>query len=689
MRGSQAVNTVVPVADRPMSILVVDDERAHVEAIKRAFQSCPNIVVESASTLGECRETVAARPPDLALVDINLPDGRAFELLTVEPRLYPIVVMTSYGNEQTAVEAMKAGAIDYVVKSAEAFADTPHIVERALREWKLQQKHILAERALRASEEQYRTLFQGSSDALMTLAPPTWHFTSGNPAALAMFAARDEAEFTSRAPWQYSPERQPDGRASSEKAFEKIETAMRDGSLLFEWTHRRITGEDFPATVLLTRITLNGVVQLQATVRDESETKKLQASMAQADRLATMGTLAASVAHEINNPLAYVRYNIESLAQDLPRLADATQRACLTVRSQLGDAAYAQIVGDDAEVLEPVLLKDTVDRIREALEGIERVVAISRNLGAFSRVQQTKRTSVDVNVALEAAVNMAQNEIRHRARLIKDLGQPPAVWASESKLSQVFLNLLINAAHAIDEGDEQNNRITIRSWSDRGEVCVEIADTGKGISPENLARIFDPFFTTKAVGAGSGLGLSISRNVITEFNGTLSVTSEVGKGSRFVVRLPVESDAQPESRRIAEVDPLTVPQDRGRILVVEDEAAIRRTLERMLSHDHEIVAVSSGQEGQALVAKDSAFDVILCDLMMTGVSGIEFHAWLAGHQPRLADRLVFITGGAFTPKAREYLASVGNFTIQKPFDVGLLRQRLAEMVRVARGVLAD
>ena len=536
--------------------------------------------------------------------------------------------------------------------------------------------------ALHESEKRHRTLFQSSRDALMILVPPSWQFCSGNPTAIALFGARDELDFMSRAPWQFSPERQPDGRDSKEKAIEMIESALRDGTTFFEWTHRRASGDDFPATVLLTRIELNGATMVQATVRDESERKRLQGSMAQADRLASMGMLAAGVAHEINNPLAYVRYNTESLAQDIPKLADALKLAASAIRGQLGEAAYAEIFGANASLVEPAALADVVERTRESLEGIERIVAITRGLSTFSRVEQTNRAKVDVSVAIEVAINMAHNELSHRARLVKEIGPMPSVLASEGKLSQVFLNLLVNAAHAIDEGNVPNNQITVRAWPEADQICVEIIDTGKGIAPENLQKIFEPFYTTKGVGVGSGLGLSISRNILSEFGGSLSVTSELGTGSRFLVRLPAMREFVLQSGQG------TAPEGRGsvhgRILVVEDEAAINKSLVRLFGHDHQVVSVTSGKEAQDLILSDPNFDFILCDLMMARMSGIEFHAWLVTHDPRLAHQLAFLTGGAFTPKAREYLASVGNLTIEKPFDAKALKCQVSEMIRAAR-----
>ena len=369
--------------------------------------------------------------------------------------------------------------------------------------------------ALHESEALYRVLFERSRDALMTLAPPDWQFQDSNAAAAALFGVRDAAEFSALSPWQLSPERQPDGRTSDEKAKEMIETAMQHGTHAFEWTHRRIGGEEFPATVSLSRVELNGVYMLQATVRDESERRLMIARMAQSDRLASMGLLAAGVTHEINNPLAYVRYNIESLAEDIPRLVRTAQRVWSSIGPTHGDGHLAPSQEDDADLLQDASLNDITERLNESLEGLQRIVSITRTLSTFSRVEQVSRTKVDVGIAIESALNMAHAEISHRARVIRQFQKTvPGVWASEGKLSQVFLNLLVNAAQAIDEGAVAQNTITIRTWSEAATVFVEFTDTGKGIREENLERIFEPFFTTKQLGDGAGLGLSISKSIL-------------------------------------------------------------------------------------------------------------------------------------------------------------------------------
>jgi two-component system, cell cycle sensor histidine kinase and response regulator CckA len=544
------------------------------------------------------------------------------------------------------------------------------------------------EETLRASEARHRILFEKSHDALMTLAPPDWKFTSGNSTTIALFGARDEKDFISHAPSEYSPPGQLDGSRSVEKAIVMIATALRAGSHYYEWTFRRLSGQEFPATVLLTRIEIDGHPLLQATVRDETEVKRLQAMLRQSDRLTSMGTLAAGVAHEINNPLTYVLHNIESLSEDLPKLASALSRSMHALRAELGDEVFNERVGADAALLEPALLDDMSERAQESLDGIERIKHISRAIGTFSRVESTERFRVDLNYAIECATTMALTVIKFRARLLVDFAKLPSVWASEGKLSQVFLNLLINAAHSIDEGNVSGNRIEIRTWAEADEVFATVTDTGRGISESNIGRIFEPFFTTKSAGVGSGLGLSICRNILSEFGGDIQVASEEGKGTCFTVRLPVRRGISQAPPAMASTKAPVTSSAHGRVLIIDDESAILTMLVQLLGGDHQLVTAGSGEAARAIIERDQGFDVILCDLMMPGMSGMDLHAWTATHYPALARRLVFVTGGAFTPTASEYVTRVGNLRIDKPYETSLLKGIISDLVIVAKSEFA-
>jgi PAS domain S-box-containing protein len=215
--------------------------------------------------------------PDIIISDYKMPtfDGMTALKLTLERSpLTPFIIVTGSMNEDTAVECMKAGATNYVIK--QHLKRLGPAVLHALEEKNIRLEKIRAEDELKKSEEKHRILFVSSRDAIMTLEPPAWTFTSGNPATLELFSAKDEADFISYAPWQLSPDKQPDGQNSKEKVKKMIEIAMQNGSHFFEWTHSRINGEEFPATVLLTKVTMVDKTFLQATVRDITERKKME-----------------------------------------------------------------------------------------------------------------------------------------------------------------------------------------------------------------------------------------------------------------------------------------------------------------------------------------------------------------------------------------------------------------------------
>jgi PAS domain S-box-containing protein len=416
--------------------------------------------------------------------------------------------------------------------------------------------------------------------------------------------------------------------------------------------------------------------------RDVTGEKKLQASVAQSDRLASMGMLAAGVAHEINNPLSYILYNLESLIDDLQLQVAQSARLRSALAVHIGEDGLRDLMGANLNLLDPSELEDMQGRFRDALGGTRRIKEIARGLGTFSRVEKDRSSPVELRVTIESAINIAFNEIKYRAQIVKDYGTSARVVASEGRLSQIFLNLLVNAAHSIPDGNVDGNRICVKTWEKDGTVYAEVSDTGCGIPAENLSRIFDPFFTTKPVGVGTGLGLHIVRNILEGYDGTIEVSSEVGKGTRFLIRLPEATTVALTSDESLNAD-RAAGGVRGRILVVDDESAIRTAIKRIL-RSHEVVEVDSGEQARELLDRDQEFDVILCDLIMPRVSGIDVHQWLSEHHPQLVRKLIFVTGGAFTPGARSYLEQVDNLSIEKPFDATNLSKMVNGWVLAAR-----
>jgi len=376
-----------------------------------------------------------------------------------------------------------------------------------------------------------------------------------------------------------------------------------------------------------------------------AEQRRSQAQLVARDRLASIGTLAAGVAHEINNPLAYIKANLDLVAESL-------RRPCRTPD------------GCDPE------LTTMVD---EAREGAERVRKIVRGLKTFSRADEEHRTVLDVRSVLETAISMATNEIKHRAGLVKRFERVPDVHADESRLVQVFTNLLVNAAQAIPEGQANRNVITIETRSDgRGRALVEVSDTGRGISKADLGRVFEPFFTTKPVGVGTGLGLSVCHGIVTSLGGEIGVESAMGRGTMFRVALP---PAGADAGRLAVTPELESTEAvRGaRVLVVDDDPLVGAAVRRALADDHEVAVVESGAAALAHISEGERYDVIFCDLMMPVMTGMELHAQVAALDERQAHRMVFATGGAFTPAARAFLDRVSHARLEKPFELRELR----------------
>jgi signal transduction histidine kinase len=387
------------------------------------------------------------------------------------------------------------------------------------------------------------------------------------------------------------------------------------------------------------------------------EQTRMREQLVISERMASAGTLAAGVAHEINNPLAVAIANLEFVTEQLAQYGKRSR-----------DAETARRVAS---------LADPMRDIREALERIRDIV---RDVKLFSRSEQETTGPVDVQRVIDSASRMAWNEIRHRALLVKDYRPTPAALANESRLGQVLLNLIVNAAQAMPEGhaDRHQLRVATRTGSD-GRVVIEVADTGAGIPKHHLDRIFDPFFTTKAVGVGTGLGLSICQRIVTQLGGSIEVESELGQGSVFRVTLPAAIEEKFEVRPGSTPPALT---RRARVLVVDDEVSLGRVLARALEDDHDVEAVTTGKEVLARIMSGERYDVILSDLMMPEMTGMELHEHLLRLAPDQARRMIFLTGGAFTATARAFLDMVPNPKAEKPLQqkdlLALIARTLAD-----------
>ena len=417
-----------------------------------------------------------------------------------------------------------------------------------------------------------------------------------------------------------------------------------------DYRTRRSDGTWIMAEVQSMPIEWEGTPAILGFARDVTGRREMEARLAQSERLAALGTLLAGIAHEMNNPLAYTLLGIEDAIAQLDRLA-----------------APAEDVAKLRESLE------------SAVHGATRVAAIIGQIRASSRPEVEERGPVDLRGVLESALRVTHNELHHRARLLTSIADVPPVLGSAQRLEQVFLNLLVNAVQALPDGRAENEiGVTLQSTS-KGEVVIEVSDNGPGIPAEVRSRIFDPFFTTKPVGLGLGLGLSICHGIVMHHGGTITVYSTPGRGSTFRVALPALATAAAAWPGAPVTTPTTtgVPAGRRRVLVIDDEPALSTMIRRVLAKDCDVDLAGDAREGLERLDGPDGYDVILCDLMMPDMTGMDLFAEVARRHPGIERRFVFMTGGAFTPRATEFLAKVENRRLEKPFETAVLKATVA------------
>lgn len=417
---------------------------------------------------------------------------------------------------------------------------------------------------------------------------------------------------------------------------------LRKRGLSTETYHRHKSGATFPVETAVSVRRYAGRDYLLVTAREITERKQMEVQLAQADRLASVGILAAGVAHEVNNPLVYILNNISFVLSELP---------------------------SDYQELR--------DALNEARSGAERVRDIVQDLKTFARSEE-RFGPIDVRELLDTSIKLAFNEIRFRARLERDYQEDVPLVKASDRLGQVFLNLLTNAAHSIKEGSAASQRILVSVRYRSGRVAVSFEDTGSGIPAAELGKIFDPFFTTKPVGMGTGLGLSICRNITQSLGGDIEVESVEGRGTKFTVWLPAIADGTRVNERPSSMPPPSFSSMMS-VLVVDDDPFVGRAISRLLRARHSVTLAKGGAEALKLL-ENRSFDVILCDVMMPSMTGMELYQEVQRRDPRAASRFVFITGGAFTPEARSFLAESNTPCLQKPFSPKELTQALEQVV---------
>ena len=641
------------------TILVVEDEAVIAADIRASLEELGYHVLKTVSNGDDALRAIAAGAPDLVLMDISIQgeiDGIDTALRIRDRFATPVIYLTSFSDEATLSRAKKAGVYGYLLKPF-ADRDLRTAIDVALSKRELEVKLADRERwfattlhsigdAVIATDTEQRITFMNAIAEEVT----GWKVKEAEGRSLAeVFKLVDE---TTGAPLELPLDRAlREGFAIEVPRAKAI--ARKPGNL------RSVDDSAAPIINDKGRV-IGGVV----VFRDVTERRQLEQRLAQTERLAAIGTLSAGMAHEINNPLAYVLANVEYALEVLPELA-----------AEANGSAVAQIT-------------ELIEALREAKEGSQRVHRIVHELKKFGRAEAeaTKARVLELTDVVDDAIRMTENIVRHHARVRREYRTTPFVAGNAGQLEQVFINLLVNAAQAIGSADgsgtAETNEIVVATFTDEsGRAVVEVRDSGPGIPVALQGKIFHPFFTTKAVGEGSGLGLSICHSLIHQHHGEITLTSKPNEGATFRVVLPAASrkDTTRPPRALESAAKL-----RGRVLIVDDEPAIGRAIARLLQREHDVFVLQDPHEALARVAAGETFDVVFCDLMMPPMTGADLFRAIGELDAELARRIVFVTGGAFTPKAEEFLRSTTNVTLAKPIDPRALTRIVIDYVNRVR-----
>jgi len=502
-------------------------------------------------------------------------------------------------------------------------------------------------RAIEESNARFRAVARATNDALYD-----WDIQTGtivwNDALRTVLRFTGDPEAAGIQWWmaQVHPE-------DSDRVATSLDKAMSSGAEGWSDNYRFSTTDGAQVDIidrgLFIRDASGQAVRMIGAMMDVTGRKQLQTRLVLADRLASVGTMAAGVAHEMNNPLTWVLANIR------------------LVQESMGDA----------------LPEPTRRALDHAARGAERMRSIVSDLKVFSR-NEAHAAPVELRQVLGSALSIVAGDLRAKAQLeqVDTTAGPLHVLANEARVAQVLLNLLVNAVQAIEVGHPERNRVGIQLSHPGGNprlVCVEVDDTGAGIPPAVRARIFDPFFTTKPPGEGTGLGLSIGLQLVQEMGGEIQVVPRAGRGTRFRVTLPL-TDVRPTGGRLLTPPPPARSAVAARVLIVDDEAMIVEMLEQVLSPEFEVIGESDSRRALARLEGGERFDGMLCDVMMPGVDGMQLYSATLSIAPEQAKRFVFVTGGVSNPDVHAFLEDTGRPCVEKPFDLHALRATVRKLV---------
>jgi len=663
------------------TILIVEDEAITALDVQNNLRSFGFDVIGIVSTGEAAIEKAESSRPDIILMDIVLSgkmDGIAASMAIKERFDIPVIYMTGNADIMTVNRARETAPYGYIVKPINrqnlySTIDTAlhrHHLETELRN--KQEELEAANITMAESKERYEKLFENAGDAILIMKNDI--FIDCNRSTLEIFGC-ERGQIIGHSPVDFSPPTQPDGSDSIEKALGYIRASQEGYPQHFEWMHRRSDGSTFYADVSLTTMELRGGIHIQAIVRDISERKRaaaekerIQAQLIQAQKMEAIGTLAGGIAHDFNNMLGGI----------------------------MGSLNLIELLAEKENLAQKEAFRKYLDT---AIESSRRAAEVTRQLLTLSRRQDLQFAPVDIMQSIRNVLKICKNSFPKSVNLdFPSQDSPLMVNADFTQIEQVILNLCVNASHAMtitrnargDEGgtlsvqalrvkcDENFCAIHPQARVDADYARITVSDTGVGMDEETRKRIFEPFFTTKAQGSGTGLGLAMVYNIVTQHQGFIDVYSEPGSGSTFTVYIPalVETASGGARGKMPEA----IEHGTGRILVIDDETAILRIARGMLEQcGYEVITATNGKDG--VMAYDEEADVIsavILDLSMPGISGHEVLRQLREINPSVK---VLIASGLAEDEEIRHITSGGSAGfIQKPYTAVELSSTLKKLM---------
>jgi two-component system, cell cycle sensor histidine kinase and response regulator CckA len=634
--------------DKRHAILIVEDERIVAKDLQQTLVDMGYDAFAIASSAEEALSRASERCPDLVLMDIRIKgqrDGIETAILLRERFGVPVVYLTAHADEATIARAKVTEPYGYLMKPVKS-AELRSAIEVSI------YKHEM-ERRLRERERWFSTTLRSIADAVVAVdLAGNVRFMNAAAEVLTGVAAaaaigrpvRDVVRLLSSGPGPQHPT----------SPFDQV-LAQKSGLLISEARLQHATHAERIISDSVSPVIDDGhMVGAVMVFRDVTEQKLMRRQLELSDRLASLGTMAVGIAHEVNNPLAVVLANATYVLEELRH------------QQRSGEAA-------------PRGLSEAVQALTELEAGARQIAGIVADLQAFSPPTQPADGGGDVAAATAWAVRSTAHELRDRAQVTTQVASVPRVKLDETRLAQVLVNLLMNAAHAIPPGAPARHTVVVAASVVDANVVIEVRDTGGGIAPDVLMRVFEPFYTTKQVGPGTGLGLAVCHGIATSVGGRIDVESRLGHGSTFRVTLPIMTPREVLPSITASA---TTPLRVGKILVIDDDPLVVQTMQRML-RIHTVVSITDAREALALLARGESFDLIFSDVVMPWMTGIQLYERLLVEAPDAVAHVVFLTGGAVDAQMSDFLAVVRNVCLTKPFSAHELRafvqQRLADL----------